>query len=315
MKRQIKKLLLFAVLLALFILVGINIPSYFTSANLLNVTRQSTTIALCALGMGVVLIGKEIDLSTGGIMAFSAMVSGFAMLRGVPVALAWMLGAAVGTLIGLLNGFLLAKIEIPSFIATFVTGQIGTGSALVISQGRSLSSLPDANKVLGNTTLGPIPYLTIIMLAFLVVISVMMRKTRLGKHIYALGGSEMTLKYEGVNVDRIKISAFAISGFCASSAGILLSSMMNTVHPTQGSNYQLDAVAACVIGGISMLGGKGKSWMAVLGALVIGLLRNGLTLYGMHPWFQNLAVGAIIIVVVGVSVHNRNRELTLARVF
>ena len=300
----------------IFFIVGVNIPSYFSVANLLNVTRQSSTIALCALGMGIVLISREMDLSTGGIMAFSAMVSGFLMQKGwAPVPGAWIAGLAVGTLMGMLNGILAAKVEIPSFIATFVTGQIGTGFALVLCAGRSLSSLPDANKIVGNSMIGVIPYLTIIMLIYLVMCSVLMRRTRLGKHFYALGGSETTLKYEGVDVHRIKITAFIISGFCSSSAGILLSSMMNTVHPTQGSNYQLDAVAACAIGGISMLGGKGKPWMAVFGALVIGLLRNGLTLYGMHPWFQNLAIGTIIIMVVGISVFHRNREMELARVF
>lgn len=313
--RRIRKLALIGVAVVIFLIVGASIPSYFTAANLLNVTRQSAPIALCALGMGVVLITKQMDLSTGGIMAFSAMVSGFMMNSGIPVSLSWLAGAAVGTLMGVLNGILLAKIEIPSFIATFVTGQIGTGVALIICEGRSLSSLPDLNKVVGNQTLGPVPYLTIIMLVYLALTSLVMRRTKLGKHFYALGGNELTLKYEGVDVDVVKVAAFAISGFCASSAGIFLSSMMNTVHPTQGSNYQLDAVAACAIGGISMLGGKGKPWMAVLGALIIGLLRNGLTLYGMHPWFQNLAIGTIIIVVVGVSVFNRNREIELARIF
>lgn len=314
MKRNVKTICIIAAL-AVFLLIGINIPNYFSSANLLNVTRQSANIALCAMGMCVVLVAKEMDLATGGIMAFSAMVSGFLMLKGVPILISWSAGIAVGVLIGVFNGLLIAKVEIPSFIATYVTGQIGTGLALVLCQGRSLSGMPDGNKVVGNATLGPIPYLTIIMIIYLLLASFIMRKTRLGKHIYALGGNAMTLKYEGVDVDKIKVYAFAFSGLYAASAGVFLSSMMNTVHPTQGSSYQLDAVAACAIGGVSMLGGKGKPWMAVVGALIIGLLRNGLTLSGMHPWFQNLTVGLVIIVVVGVSVFNRNREIELTKVF
>ncbi len=310
-----KKYMFILAVLAAFMIAGSFIPNYFTFNNIMNVTRQSSTIAICALAMTLVLIIKGIDLGTGGVMAFCAMISGMLMLSGLPILPAILIGMAVGLVIGVLNGLLVSKINIPAFIATYVTGQITLGMALVIGQGRSISGMPASYQAIGNTLFIGIPVNTWIMLVFLVITTVILRRTRMGKHIYALGGNETTLKMEGVNVDKVKVFAFALCGLYAALAGILLSAQMNTVHPTQGSTYQLDAVAASVIGGVSMLGGEGKAWMSVLGALIIGFLRNALDMLGIHPYFQNLAIGAAIIIVVGISVYNRNRELEAAKVF
>ena len=298
-----------------FLIVGFTTPQFLTFDNIITVSRQSATIALCAMGMALALIAKEIDLSTGGIMAFCAMVSGTLMLRGTNWILAMMVGLLLGIVIGMLSGWLISKLEIPSFIATFVMGQIGFGFALVMGQGRSIGSMSSAYERLGNDSFLGIHYVTWIMLIFLVGITFLLKSTRMGKHIYALGGNEATVKLEGISTSKVKIFVFATSGFCAASAGILLSAQMNAVHPTQGSNYQLDAVAAAVIGGVSMLGGSGKAWMPVVGAFVIGFLRNALALRGMHPHFQNLVIGAAIIVVVGLSVYSRNKALAATKVF
>jgi ribose transport system permease protein len=310
-----RKYLFLIAALAFFLIAGNMIPKFFSFNNIMNVTRQSSTIAICAMAMSIVLISKEIDLATGGFMAFCAMISGMLMLRGVSVYIAMAIGMFVGLIIGIVNGLLISKIEIPSFIATYVTGQIATGLALVLGQGRSIGGMPELYVSIGNNFILGIPILTLIMLFFMVVSTILMWKTRIGKHIYALGGNAITLKQEGVDIDRVKIFAFALSGLYSACAGIFLSAQMNAVHPTQGSTYQLDAVAASVIGGVSMLGGEGKPWMAVVGALIIGLLRNSLTLMGIHPYFQNLAVGAAIILVVGVSVYNRNKALEIAKIF
>jgi ribose transport system permease protein len=313
--KQYRKYIGIAAALAAFIIIGSFIPGYFSLNNILNVTRQSSTIAICAMGMTVVLITKGIDLATGGMMAFCAMIGGMCMLAGINVYLSILIGLVIGAGFGLLNGMLIAKIEIPPFIATYVMGQIATGFALVLGKGSSIGGMPEEYAAIGNNTLFGIPILTIIMLVFLLITSTILSRTRMGKHIYALGGNELTVKLEGINVDRVKLFAYMFSGVCAAAAGIMLSAQMNTVHPTQGSTYQLDAVAASVIGGVSMLGGSGKAWMAVVGALVIGFLRNALTLLGMHPYYQNLVVGAAIIIVVGLSVYNRNKILEAAKVF
>lgn len=310
-----KKYIFYLVVIVIFIIGGNMIQGFFTFNNLMNITRQSSTTAICALAMTLVLIIKGIDLGTGGVMAFCAMISGMLMLQGWNVFLAILVGVAVGLIVGLLNGVLVAKIRIPAFIATYVTGQITLGLTMVLCQGRSINGMPQIYQDIGNKLFLGIPINTYIMLFFLLLTTVILKYTRMGKHIYALGGNEVTLKMEGVNVDRVKLFAFALCGLYSAIAGILLSAQMNTVHPTQGSTYQLDAVAASVIGGVSMLGGEGHAWMSVFGALIIGCLRNALDMMGIHPFYQNLTIGAAIIIVVGISVYNRNKELAAAKVF
>lgn len=265
--------------------------------------------------MTLVLIIRGIDLGTGGVMAFCAMVSGFMMLRGVNVFIAMLSGALSGLVIGIVNGVLVSKISIPPFIATYVTGQITLGLALVVGRGSSISGMPKLYVAVGNSLFLNIPINTWIMIVLLAVTSVILKYTRMGKHIYALGGNENVVKTEGINSDTIKIFSFALCGLYSSIAGILLSAQMATVHPTQGASYQLDAVAASLVGGVSMLGGEGAAWMSVLGALIIGFLRNGLDMLAIDPFYQNLFIGAAIIFVVGVSVFNKNKEIEKAKVF
>ena len=315
-KKKIKtKYIVYLIILVVACIFGSQIDGFFTATNILNVTRQASTIAICALAMTLVLIIQGIDLGTGGVMAFCAMISGFMMLNGIPVFLCMLCGAGVGLLIGVLNGILVSKVEIPPFVATYVTGQITLGLALVVGQGSALSGLPDDYVWIGNSTFLAIPINTWIMIVLLIVTSVILKYTRMGKHIYALGGNENVVKTEGINPGNIKIFAFALCGLYSAIAGILLSAQIATVHPTEGASYQLDAVAASLVGGVSMLGGEGKARMSVLGALIIGFLRNALDMKAIDPFYQNLFIGLAIILVVGVSVHNKNKELAAAKVF
>ncbi|MGN1014494.1 MAG: ABC transporter permease [Butyricicoccus sp.] len=310
-----KKYIFLLIVLAALCILGSFIPGFFTFTNIMNVTRQASTIAICALAMTLVLIIKGIDLGTGGVMAFCAMVSGFLMLSGMNVFLAMLIGAAVGLLIGIINGVLVSAINIPPFIATYVTGQITLGLALVVGKGTSISGLPASYAAIGNNLFLNIPINTWIMVVLLVITTIILKYTRMGKHIYALGGSESTIKTEGIDPAKVKIFCFAMCGLFSAIAGLLLSAQMATVHPTQGASYQLDAVAASLIGGVSMLGGEGAAWMSILGALIIGFLRNALDMLAIDPFYQNLVIGVAIIVVVGISVYNKNKELKAAKVF
>ena len=315
-KRNIKtKYIAYLVILIVACIAGSQIPGFFTVTNILNVTRQASTIAICALAMTLVLIIQGIDLGTGGVMAFCAMVSGFMMLNGINVFFSMFAGAAVGLIIGIVNGLLVSRINIPPFIATYVTGQITLGLALVVGKGSSISGMPDLYVAIGNRLFLNIPINTWIMIVLLVITTVILKYTRMGKHIYALGGNESVVKAEGINSGRIKIFAFSLCGLYSAIAGILLSAQMATVHPSQRASYQLDAVAASLVGGVSMLGGEGAAWMSVVGALIIGFLRNALDMLAIDPFYQNLFIGAAIIFVVGVSVFNKNKELEKAKVF
>ena len=236
------------------------------------------------------------------------MVSGLLMNAGIPMLLAILAGILVGALMGLFSGIMVEKLEVPAFITTLVVGQVATGFALMLGGGNSLGGFSDEYVFIGNGKLLGIPISNYITVAFVILASVIMGRTRLGTHIYALGGNEQVVRQQGISTAKINYFVFTFSGICAAVAGILLSAQMNTVHPSQGGNYQLDAVAACVIGGVNMAGGEGKVYMALVGALVIGFLRNALNLLGLHPYFQNLIVGTIIIVIVAATMYSYNKK-------
>ncbi|GHV80170.1 ribose ABC transporter permease [Spirochaetia bacterium] len=303
------------IMVVLFFTVGVLVPNFLTLRNLLNVVRQSSIISLVAYGMTMVIIVKGIDLAVGGMMSCCAMISGLLMLQNWPVVLAVGVGLLVGIVMGAFNGMMVQKLEVPAFITTLVVGQVAGGIALVLNNGRSIGGFPAGYVFIGNGSFLGIPISNYITLVFVVFCTILMARTRIGIYIYALGGNDMVVKQQGISSARINYFVFAFSGFCAAVAGILLSAQLDTVHPTQGSNYQLDAVAACVIGGVNMAGGEGKIYMSLAGALIIGFLRNALNLLGMHPFYQNIIVGVIIILIVAVSINGRQRELERGRVF
>jgi ribose transport system permease protein len=202
---------------------------------------------------------------------------------------------------GLFNGLMVARLSVPAFITTLVVGQVSQGLALVMNGGRSIGAFPASYVFLGNGALAGIPVSDYLMVLFLLVGLFVMELTPLGNHIFALGGNELVLRQEGISVARLQLFVFGFSGFCVAVAGLLLSAQLDTVHPTQGDAFQLDAIAACIIGGVDLAGGSGSVAMAVVGALVIGCLRNGLDLLGVHPFMQNIFVGTIIIVIVFAS--------------
>lgn len=313
--KNTRKLLLIALGFIAFVAAGSQIPNYLTLANILNVIRQSSIVALVSYGSAMVIIIKGIDLSVGGLIAFCAMVSGLLMNAGVPLAIAILAGIIVGALMGLFSGIMVEKLEVPAFITTLVVGQVATGFALMLGGGNSLGGFSDAYVFIGNGKILGIPVSNYIAVFFVILSTIIMHKTRLGTYIYALGGNSTVVRQQGISTAKINYFVFTFSGICAAVAGILLSAQMNTVHPSQGGNYQLDAVAACVIGGVNMAGGEGKVYMALVGALVIGFLRNALNLLGLHPYYQNLIVGAIIIVIVAVTMYSHNKKLKESKIF
>lgn len=310
-----RKAVMILAAVVLFIAVGLQIPNFLTVKNIFNVIRQSSIVSLVAYGMTMVIIVKGIDLSVGGIIASCAMISGLMMKSGIPIGICIAAGLLAGIIMGWFNGVMVEKLEVPAFITTLVVGQVANGIALMLNGGGSLGGFPDSYVFLGNGTLLGMPISNYITFAFCIVSALIMGRTRLGTHIYALGGNDMVVKQQGISSAKINYFVFAFSGFCAATAGILLSAQMNTVHPTQGGNYQLDAVAACVIGGVSMAGGEGRVYLSLVGALLIGFLRNGLNLYGLHPFYQNLVIGFIIIIIVAISTFSRNRKIEAAKVF
>ena len=310
-----KNLILVGLTAAALTTAGLSIPQFLTMENILNVIRQTAIVSLVSYGSAMVIIVRGIDLSVGGLIAFCAMISGIMMKSGYPMVLCFAAGILCGGLMGLFSGVMVEKLEVPAFITTLVIGQVATGLALVLGGGNSLGGFSDAYVFIGNGALLGVP-VSIYITAFFVTLSyLIMNRTRLGVHIYALGGNEQVVKNQGVSTAKIRYFVFAYSGVCAAVAGILLSAQMNTVHPQQGGTYQLDAVAACVIGGVNMAGGEGKVYLALAGALTLGFLRNALNLIGLHPYYQNLIVGVLLILIVGVSMYRRNKALEKSLIF
>jgi len=308
-----RPLLRYALPLAAFVTLGALIPHFLSTSNLLNVVRQSSIIGICAVGMTLVIIIKGIDLSLSGLLALCPMVSGVLMLTGVGVLASLLVGIATGVAFGLFNGLMVSRLSVPAFITTLVVGQVTQGLALVMNGGRSIGGFPASYVFLGNGAVAGIPVSDYLMVAFLLVGLFIMEWTPLGNHILALGGNELVLRQEGISVARRQFFVFGFSGFCVGVGGLLLSAQLDTVHPIQGEAFQLDAIAACIIGGVDLAGGSGSVALAVLGALVIGCLRNALNLLGVHPFMQNIFVGVIIVVIVFVTGTLRRRSERSAR--
>jgi ribose/xylose/arabinose/galactoside ABC-type transport system permease subunit len=309
----IQRLLRYLVPAAGFVALGALIPHFLSGANLLNVVRQSSIIGICAVGMTLVIIVKGIDLSLSGLLALSPMVSGLLMLSGGSVPISLVAGVATGVAFGLFNGLMVSKLSVPAFITTLVVGQVTQGLALVMNGGRSIGGFPPSYVFLGNGAILGVPVSDYLMVVFLGIGLLVMESTPLGNHILALGGNETVLRQEGLSVTRLQLFVFGFSGFCVGVAGLLLSAQLDTVHPIQGDAFQLDAIAACIIGGVDLAGGSGSVAMAIVGALVIGCLRNALDLLGVHPFMQNIFVGTIIVVIVFVTGALNRRSERAAR--
>ena len=307
-KKYQKTLIITVVGVALFLLGGSLVPNFLKAGNLLNVIRQSSVIAIAAVGMSQVIVIKGIDLSVGGNISFCGMVVGILFAHGVSVPVAILVALAVGVLLGLISGSLVAYLNVPAFVSTLVIGQITQGAAYLFNNGNSFGSFPDAYKFIGNGSLLGIPISDYLMVIFVALGIIITLKLPIGTHIYGLGGNEQVLKNAGIRTDRIKLFVFMFSGFCAASAGVLLAAQLSTAHPTQGDNYQTDAIAACVIGGINMAVGEGKVLYTMVGALIIGSLRNVLNLLHVSVYMQTLIVGIVLIGVVAFSMLMKARR-------
>lgn len=296
-----RRLILAVAGVALFLLGGSLVPNFLKLGNLLNVVRQSSVIAIAAYGMSQVIVIKGIDLSVGGNISFCGMVVGMLFAQGVSVPAAILAALATGVLLGLISGSLVAYLNVPAFVSTLVIGQITQGAAYLFNNGNSIGGFPEAFKSIGNGTILGVPVSIYLLVLYLILGALITARLPIGTHIYGLGGNEQVLVNAGVRTDRIKLFVFMFSGFCAASAGVLLASQISAAHPTQGDQYQTDAIAACVIGGINMAGGEGKLWWTTAGALVIGSVRNVLNLLHVSVYMQNIIVGVIIIGVVAFS--------------
>ena len=302
----------FLALVLLATVLGAISPEFRQISNLLNLLRQAAFNGLIAIGMTCVILSDGIDLSVGSVFALAAIICAKLLTSGVAAPLAILAALVIGTLLGLVSGFLVAKCRLQAFIATLITMTAYRGLAMIITDGKPISRLASSiesdggaflfkalgkgNLLIAETVKIPLP--AIILIAFFAIFFFILNKTTYGRRIYATGSNAVCAKLVGVNIVKIKMSVYAISGFLAALAGLMMISRVDSAQPTLGDGYELDAIAAVALGGTSMSGGRGKITGTIAGVLIIAVLNNGLNILGVTSYYQDVIKAIVILVAV-----------------
>ncbi|WP_455538758.1 ribose ABC transporter permease [Terrisporobacter sp.] len=289
-------------LLALIIVVSILSPSFLSTKNIFNILRQTSVNGVIAAGMTFVILTGGIDLSVGSILAISGAVCASLLTSGQNIFVAVIAALIVGTVVGFINGFIITKGKLQPFIATLATMTVLRGLTLVFTDGKPIT-LGSGDLALNFGKIGGgkifnIPTPALIMIITFIICAYILRCTQMGRYTYALGSNEEATKLSGINTDKIKIAVYTISGILAAVAGIIITSRLYSAQPTAGDGYELDAIAAVVLGGTSLTGGKGKITGTIIGALIIGILSNALNILDVSSYYQMMVKGAVILVAV-----------------
>lgn len=287
--------------IALFVLMIFMNDSFLTSNNLTNVARQVSINAIIAVGMTCAILTGGIDLSVGPVMALSGTVAAGLMIAGIPVPLALLAGVAIGGVFGAINGACIAWARMPPIIVTLATMGIARGLALIYTGGYPISGLPEWFSFFGRGSIAGIQVPILIMVLVYIIAWVILNHMSFGRHVYAIGGNEEAARLSGIRVSRTKLLVYVISGITAAIAGLVLTSRLMSGQPNSGVGFELDAIAAVVLGGAAISGGKGAIIGTLVGAMMLGVLNNGLNLMGVSPYVQNVIKGGIILVAIYIS--------------
>lgn len=292
---QIRQFGTFIGLALLCVLFAILSPYFLTPSNLMNVAQQSAIIAVISVGMTFVILTAGIDLSVGSVLAFSGVVMASVLQAGLPIPIGILAGLGVGFLCGTVNGLLVTYGNIPPFIATLGMMSIARGAALWFTDGRPISGFDDNFRFLANGEIFHIPVPVIIMILVYIVAHLVLTRTKMGRYTYAIGGNIKAARLSGININLYLNIIYGIAGLLSALGAIMLTARLNSAQPIAGMMYELDAIAATVIGGTSLFGGKGSVVGTLIGALIIGVLRNGLNLLGVSSFIQQIVIGSVII--------------------
>jgi ribose transport system permease protein len=305
----IRRLSVVGILLLICIVFALGSSEFLTTSNLLNVALQTSIIAIVAIGMSFVIFTAGIDLSVGSMMALcGAVAAGFAVRNGMDTYLAISIALGVGMVLGGVNGLMVIRGGIPPFVATLSMLAIARGLTLVYTEGRPIAGLDERFIYWGTGQILGIPLPVIIMVVIAVVAHVITRYTPFGLHVYSTGGNEETTRLAGISPDRIKLAVYMISGTLAALGGVLLSARLWSAQPNAAVGWELDAIAAPVLGGTSLFGGVGTIGGTVVGAFIIGVLSNGLNLMGVPSYYQQVIKGLVFILAVSIDLINKRRR-------
>ncbi|MXP74819.1 ribose ABC transporter permease [Lachnospiraceae bacterium WCA-9-b2] len=284
-------------------------PRFITATNLLIMLRQVAVWGIASVGMTFVILLGDIDLATGSVITFVNVLCSYLMVHmGVPMALAIIITLAASTLIGILNGFMVSTIGIPALIATFATQTAFSGIALIICDGQPINGFTESFKVFGQGKVGPVPVPVIIMIICFALGAFILNKTYFGRYFYAVGGNIEAARLSGIRTGRVKYLVFALSGFFAGLAGLVLLSRVNSGMGNASLGYEFKVITCVVLGGVSVSGGSGRMSGVVAGTFIISALNNGMVLINLNSWVQNIVLGIVLVLAVGFDCYQKKRQ-------
>jgi ribose/xylose/arabinose/galactoside ABC-type transport system permease subunit len=290
MTRWLSRYAIVAALALECVVLALATDSFFTPANLSNVLRQNAFTAILAAGMTFVILTAGIDLSVGSVVGLSGVICADLLVRGLPLPLAVLTGLLVGLITGAINGAAVTILRVPAFIATLATMLIVRGLAFKYTDARTISGLPAGFAILSSGAVTASIVALIFGMSWFA-----LTRTPFGRHVYAVGGNESAAWLSGIRVARVRLAVYSICGLAAGLAGVLVGSRLNAGYPRAGEYYELDAIAAVVVGGTSLFGGSGSVWSALAGAFFIGILNNGLNLFRVSPYEQLVVKGVVLL--------------------
>lgn len=304
-----QRLLPFLSLIVLFVALSIASPYFLTANNLASVARQTAVFNTMALGMTIVIVSGGIDLSVGSILGLSGLIGTMALERGYPIGIGVLIGVAAGTLCGFSNGLMVTRLRIPPFVVTLGTLGIFRGLALIFSNGLPVHKIPAGFSFLGEGNLAGVPFVVWMLVICAVAVHVVLEHTRLGRYAFAIGSNRVASVYAGIPVSFHVTSVYAIGGALTGLAGMIEASRLMTGQPTAGQGYELQAIAAVVIGGGSLNGGEGSVVGTLIGAFIMGLLSNGADLLNISNYWQQVIIGSVIILAVTLDEVRKRRSV------
>ena len=304
-----RRLSVVIILLLICLVFALGSSDFLTTSNLLNVALQTSIIAIVAIGMTFTILTAGIDLSVGSVMALAgAVAAGLIVRQDLDTFTAIGLALLLGMVIGAINGLMIIKGGIPPFVATLAMLAMARGLTLVYTDGRPIAGLDEIFIFLGTGQVMGIPVPVIIMAVTAIIAHIVTRYTRFGLHVYATGGNEEPTRLAGISTDRVKLSVYIISGFTAALGGILLTARLWSAQPNAAVGWELDAIAAPVLGGTSLFGGVGSIGGTLVGAFIIGVLSNGLNLMGVPSYYQQVIKGVVFILAVSLDILSKRRR-------
>ena len=293
--------------LVLCAIISFATPAFLTTRNILNLLRQSAVVGVLSAGMTLIIISGNFDISVGYICGCAGAIAAVLLNKGFSFVTMFVVVILFGALVGTVSGFAVAKLAIPSMIATLGMGQVINGALLLITGGYPISIQNEAMTYIGKESFLGIPVPIYLFVIAIILVNIVLRRTVLGRHIYSVGGNDETSRLSGIRVDFVKIITFVMSSILAAISGIILTARVGTATATAGSGYELDAIAAVVIGGTCVSGGEGNAWKTIIGVLFMSVISNSFNLLEVHVYFQYVLKGLIILVAVGFDSYNRKR--------